>query len=175
LWISSHLVMQTGFHRIRGPLLTTSMLYSRAPSSADIMRHCNGRHSLPSPGVSVRALSGEAGPAHSRHPLVGHKFNAGFGGQAYQAFGLPVPVASWFTRGERTVRFLLRDAIGMARYRITRQPLAQIALAIFRESCISMRGGSRRELTHLPPTGSSGLPWRWHLRPQVHAVRGPSS
>ena len=29
--------------------------------------------------------------------------------------------------------------------------------------------------TLLPPTGSSGLPWRWHLRPQVHAARGPSS
>ena len=24
---------------------------------------------------------------------------------------------------------------------------------------------------HLPPTGSSGLPWRWRFRPQVHAGR----
>jgi hypothetical protein len=27
------------------------------------------------------------------------------------------------------------------------------------------------ERTHLTPTGSSGLPWRWRFRPQVHAGR----
>lgn len=29
--------------------------------------------------------------------------------------------------------------------------------------------------THLPPTGSSWIARRWHLYPQLHAARGPSS
>ena len=32
----------------------------------------------------------------------------------------------------------------------------------------SLRGTGR---SHMPPTGSSGLPWRWRFRPQVHAGR----
>jgi hypothetical protein len=36
------------------------------------------------------------------------------------------------------------------------QPLAQNALAIIQGSCISMHGGSRRDLTHLPRVAPSG-------------------
>jgi hypothetical protein len=37
---------------------------------------------------------------------------------------------------------------------------------------IFIRRRSYRERTHLPPTGSSGLPWRWHPRPSC-MPRGP--
>lgn len=38
--------------------------------------------------------------------------------------------------------------------------------------CIFIHRRLRRELTILPPTGSSGSTWRWHLCRQVHAGRG---
>src|SRR6185437_9906549 len=42
-------------------------------------------------------------------------------------------------------------------------------------ACIFIYRRLRRELTILPPTGSSWIARRWHLYSQLHAARGPSS
>jgi hypothetical protein len=41
----------------------------------------------------------------------------------------------------------------------------------WRGTCSIWHRSERRRTSLLPPTGSSGLPWRWRFRPQVHAGR----